>query len=70
MRDDALMGLAARTWRRLGETAHLMVGLPDYGRYVAHRMASHPGTAVMTRSEFVQERMRRRFESGSTGRCC
>jgi uncharacterized short protein YbdD (DUF466 family) len=66
MRSVALLG---RLWRRLAETANLMVGLPDYRNYVAHRLARHPGSAVMTRGEFTRERMRRRFEGGA-GRCC
>ncbi len=57
-------------WRGLIETAHLMVGLPDYRRYVAHRQARHPDEAVMTQAEFVQERTQRRFEGGRVGRCC
>ena len=56
--------------RRLRETAHLMVGLPDYERYVAHRGARHPGEPVMSRSEFVQERSDRRYGGKGIGRCC
>jgi uncharacterized short protein YbdD (DUF466 family) len=56
--------------RRIRETAHLMVGLPDYRRYVEHRRANHPGEAVMNRSEFVLERLNRRFGGKGVGRCC
>jgi len=70
MRDQGLIRIVATLWAGLRETAHLMVGLPDYRRYVAHRLARHPGQAVMTRAEFTQNRMRRRFESGAAGRCC
>ncbi len=59
-----------RLLRRVVETTHLMVGLPDYQRYVAHRRARHPGAPVMSRPEFVAERMARRFEGGGPGRCC
>ena len=59
-----------RFWRGLIETLHLMVGLPDYRRYVAHRLARHPGEAVMTEAEFVRERTRRRYEGAGAGRCC
>jgi uncharacterized short protein YbdD (DUF466 family) len=55
---------------RLRETAHLMVGLPDYRRYVAHRTARHPGEPVMSRSEFVLERLNRRLGGTGPGRCC
>jgi len=56
--------------RRLRETAHLMVGLPDYQRYVDHCRVRHPGAAVMSRSEFVLERMERRYGGKGGGRCC
>jgi uncharacterized short protein YbdD (DUF466 family) len=55
---------------RLRETAHLMVGLPDYRRYVEHRLSQHPDSPVMTEAEFVRERMARRYEGNSPGRCC
>jgi uncharacterized short protein YbdD (DUF466 family) len=57
-------------WRRVRETANLMVGLPDYDRYVAHNRSRHPGTKVMDRAEFVAERTARRYEGGGAGRCC
>ena len=56
--------------RALRETAHLMVGLPDYQRYVAHVAAQHPGKPIMTKAEFVAERTARRFEGRGAGRCC
>jgi uncharacterized short protein YbdD (DUF466 family) len=57
-------------WRRVRETAHLMVGLPDYDRYVAHNRTRHPGKTVMSRAEFVAERTARRYEGRGGGRCC
>jgi uncharacterized short protein YbdD (DUF466 family) len=57
-------------WRRLRETANLMVGLPDYDRYVAHVRARHPDRPVMDRAAFVAERTARRYEGGGAGRCC
>ena len=56
-------------FKRLRETAHLMVGLPDYDRYVAHRQTRHPGETIMSRGEFVRERLAKRYE-GKAGRCC
>lgn len=56
--------------RRLRETASLMIGLPDYERYAAHVRAHHPGRLVMSRAEFVAERMSRRYEGRGAGRCC
>jgi uncharacterized short protein YbdD (DUF466 family) len=57
-------------WRRIRETARLMIGLPDYERYAAHVRAHHPDRHVMSRAEFVAERMARRYEGRGAGRCC
>ena len=63
-------------WRealaKAARTARLMVGVPDYDTYVAHREAEHPGEPVMSRPEFLRERTERRFGGGSDriGRCC
>ena len=43
-------------WRRAVQTARLMVGIPDYDTYVAHRRAQHPGEPVMSYPEFFRER--------------
>ena len=56
--------------QRLRETGNLMVGLPDYERYVAHNRTQHPDRPVMSRAEFVAERTQRRYEGGGAGRCC
>ncbi len=55
--------------RKLGQTAHLAVGVPDYEGYVAHRRAHHPEQPVMTYEEFFRERMDSRYKPGSS-RCC
>ena len=54
---------------RLIEMLRLMVGVPDYARYVAHRRARHPGEAVLTRAEFVAASQERRFTADKP-RCC
>lgn len=53
-------------------TALLMVGLPDYDAYVAHRQAEHPDEPFMTYVEFVRNRTEQRFDSksGNISRCC
>ena len=58
--------------RGIGRTAHLMVGVPDYDAYVAHRSRDHPGEPVMSLKEFHRERTARRFDGGAEGisRCC
>ena len=55
--------------RKLEQTAHLAVGIPDYEGYVAHRRAHHPGEAVMSYEEFFRERLASRYRRGSS-RCC
>ena len=49
--------------------ARLMVGLPDYDAYAAHRRAAHPDEPMMSRAEFHRERTERRY-GGQIGRCC
>lgn len=58
--------------RFLGRTARLMVGVPDYATYVAHRQANHPDQPVMTETEFFRDRQDRRYGGGPNGtfRCC
>jgi uncharacterized short protein YbdD (DUF466 family) len=53
-------------------TARLMVGVPDYETYVAHRRVDHPGKPIMTYEEFFRERQEARYAVGK-GRfrgCC
>jgi uncharacterized short protein YbdD (DUF466 family) len=50
--------------RRLAETARLMVGVPDYDRYVAHRREHHPGEPVMSYEDFFRERQGNRYATG------
>ncbi len=70
MREASFWLRVREAWARTQETARLMVGLPDYRRYVAHRLARHPDLPVMTRAEFVRERMVRRYGGDTPGRCC
>ena len=53
-------------------TARLMVGVPDYEAYVAHRRQAHPGEPVMTYEDFFRERQSSRYgeNGGKIGRCC
>ena len=69
--------MAGGSWpRQLGEAGRyvaqslrLMVGLPDYGAYLRHMAATHPGRAPMTYEDFFRERQQARYGS-RTGRCC
>ena len=61
---------AARYWST--RTARLMIGVPDYEMYVAHRRKTHPGQPIMTYVEFFRERQQARYAIGK-GRfrgCC
>jgi len=55
--------------RYLGQTLRLMVGVPDYETYVAHRRTTHPDLPVMSYEEFFRERQQARYGSGA-GKCC
>jgi uncharacterized short protein YbdD (DUF466 family) len=61
----------AHLWRRAVQTARLMVGIPDYETYRAHRLAHHPSEPVMSYPEFIRERQTARYGAGGkpTG-CC
>ena len=58
--------------QRLKETARLMVGVPDYDAYVAHRKTTHPGKPIMNFEEFFRERQESRYGGGNgkISRCC
>jgi uncharacterized short protein YbdD (DUF466 family) len=60
-------------WYRLAaQTAHLMVGLPDYATYVEHRRRHHPNEPVMSRDDFFRDCQARRYApaAGRGMRCC
>ncbi len=48
----------------------VVVGLPDYDRYVAHLRDTHPGLPAMSRDAFFRARQDARFGSGGGLRCC
>ena len=53
-------------------TARLMIGVPDYDTYVAHRQRLHPDLPIMTYEEFFRERQDARyaFGNGKFRGCC
>ena len=59
-------------WGRMVQTARLMVGVPDYDNYVAHRKAHHPEEPIMSYVEFFRERQSARYtcEKGRFKGCC
>lgn len=56
----------------IASTARLMVGVPDYDAYVAHRKAMQPDEPVMTYEAFFRERQDSRYgvNGGKISRCC
>lgn len=60
------LGQAGRT---LAQSLRLMVGLPDYGSYVAHLRREHPEREPMSYEDFFRERQAARY-GGKLGRCC
>lgn len=59
-------------YRQFTKTARLMVGVPDYDSYVAHRKAHHPAEAIMSYAEFFRDRQDSRYgaKGGKISRCC
>lgn len=64
--------LASNFASTVKQTARLMVGIPDYEAYVAHRKACHPDEPVMTYEQFFRERQASRYgtSGGKISRCC
>ena len=65
---------AAGFGRGLAQSLRLMVGLPDYGAYVAHlqatqRATTHPEREPMSYEDFFLERQQARY-GAKLGRCC
>ena len=57
----ALKEWSVRAVTGTARTARLMIGIPDYENYVAHRKANHPGLSIMTYEEFFVERQEARY---------
>jgi uncharacterized short protein YbdD (DUF466 family) len=58
-----------RAGRYMAQSFRLMVGVPDYGGYVAHMRATHPDQEPMNYEAFFRERQAARYGS-RMGRCC
>ena len=55
----------------LGQTARLMVGLPDYDNYLNHMQANHHDQTPMSYEAFFRERQEARYGgNGKVARCC
>lgn len=69
---DVAIREADRIGRYLAQSMRLMVGLPDYGTYLTHMEATHPGLPAMSYEEFFRERQAARYGAGNgrIARCC
>jgi uncharacterized short protein YbdD (DUF466 family) len=56
----------------VARTARLMVGVPDYDAYLAHRARNHPSQPAMSYAEFFRNRQQARyaFDKGRFRGCC
>jgi uncharacterized short protein YbdD (DUF466 family) len=54
---------------RASAVLRVMVGAPDYARYLQHMRAAHPGDRIMTETEFNHARMNDRYNRPGS-RCC
>ena len=55
---------------RTGRALRAVLGVPDYDAYVAHHAAAHEGeSAPLTREQYVDARLRARYERPGS-RCC
>ncbi len=60
----------AKAGRYLGQTAKMMVGVPDYDNYVQHMKNTHPDQTPMTYEEFFRDRQDARYGSKGGPKCC
>jgi uncharacterized short protein YbdD (DUF466 family) len=55
--------------KKILRALRLVIGAPDYERYVEHLRAHHPEQRRLTREEFADQRMNDRY-SRPGARCC
>jgi uncharacterized short protein YbdD (DUF466 family) len=54
---------------RVAAAVRRIIGVPDYDRYVAHAQRCHPDQPLMSRDEFMRQRLVDRY-SRPGARCC
>jgi len=59
----------AENLSRFASVLRRVIGAPDYERYLAHLLLAHPGTKPLTREQFVNDAMARRYGKNAS-RCC
>ena len=55
--------------RRIIGLVHRIIGAPDYDTYLAHAVRCHPDRPVLSRDDFVDERLTDKYSRPGT-RCC
>jgi uncharacterized short protein YbdD (DUF466 family) len=55
------MDMLRTAYKWAARAARLMVGVPDYETYVAHRRAEHPDQPIMTYEAFYLDRLKARY---------
>ena len=55
--------------RRALRVLRTIIGAPDYERYVAHMRVHHPECDVVSRDEFMTQRLESRYSKPGS-RCC
>lgn len=63
------VGRLGETLARPGRAVRLVLGVPDYERYLVAHLARHPEARPQSRDEFVAARLRARYERPGS-RCC
>ena len=59
-----------KTWTgEVRDAYHRIFGVPDYETYLAHMQARHPGEPMLTRKEFANHWIDRRY-GNMRSRCC
>lgn len=56
-------------WARIAAVLRRIIGVPDYGAYLAHMQRHHPGCVPLDPRTFERERMTDRY-SRPGSRCC
>jgi uncharacterized short protein YbdD (DUF466 family) len=59
----------AQFWQKLREGGALMVGVPDYERYLAHMRQTHPDFTPLSREDFFRNRMAARYGGRGVSKC-
>jgi uncharacterized short protein YbdD (DUF466 family) len=66
-----MLGEFGKLGAYLGQTARLMVGLPDYDNYLNHMQLNHPDQEAMSYEAFFRERQDARYgANGRIAKCC